>query len=167
MCDAVPNAAFVIAGEGELTERMRALATSLGISDQVHFIGRCHTIAELLAISNVGVLTSKAEGFSNAVLEYMAAGLPVVATDVGGVREAVQENETGFIAPVGDDEALASRIVSLLRDEKAAFAMGERGQRLVTEKFSCEAQLERTTQLYQRLVSHFEPAHSNILARNS
>lgn len=164
--DAVPNAAFVIAGEGELTERMRALATSLGISQQVHFIGRCNRIAELLAISNVGVLTSKAEGFSNAVLEYMAAGLPVVATDVGGVREAVQENETGFIIPVGDDEALASRIVSLLHDEKAAFAMGERGQRLVTQKFSCEAQLERTTQLYQRLVSHFEPAHSNILARN-
>src|SRR5207302_925678 len=98
----VPEAAFLIAGEGELLEPMRGLAAQLGLAQDVFFIGRCGNVADLLALSEVCVLSSIAEGFSNAILEYMAAARPVVATDAGGVREAVHDGETGYIVPVGD-----------------------------------------------------------------
>ncbi|HEX8475842.1 MAG TPA: glycosyltransferase [Pyrinomonadaceae bacterium] len=152
--EAVPEAAFVLAGEGELTERLRSLAAELGLGERdVFFTGRCERIAELLAASDVCVLSSKAEGFSNAILEYMAAGRPVVATDVGGARETVVEGETGYLVAAGDDEALATRIVELLKDTKRAREMGERGRLIVEEKFSCAAQLERTEKLYERLLA--------------
>ena len=82
----------------------------------------------------------------------MAAARPVVVTDVGGAREAVSDGETGFIVPAGDDENMAARIVTLLQDPERAQLMGERGRAIVEEKFSCAAQVERTTALYERLL---------------
>jgi L-malate glycosyltransferase len=149
--EVVPECAFVIAGEGPLAEPMQALARSLGLSDHVCFIGGCESIGELLALSEVCVLSSRAEGLSNAILEYMAAGRPVVATDVGGAREAVLEDETGYLVASGDDAAMADRIISLLRDAGRARAMGERGRARVQSEFSCRAQLERTITLYESL----------------
>lgn len=151
--EVLPEAAFVIAGEGELTEPMRAFAAGLGLAEHAFFIGRCADVARLLAVSDVCVLSSRAEGFSNSILEYMAAARPVVATDVGGAREAVIEGETGYIVPPGDDRAMAERVIALLREPQRARAMGERGRRLVEEKFSCAAQLERTEKLYDRLLA--------------
>jgi glycosyltransferase involved in cell wall biosynthesis len=151
--EAVPEAAFVLAGEGELTGEMRALADELGIGADVFFTGRCARVAELLAASEVCVLSSRAEGFSNSILEYMAAGRPVVATDVGGAREAIVEGETGYLVAAGDDAALAARVVELLMDAPRARAMGEAGRRRVEAEFSCEAQLERTLAVYERLLA--------------
>jgi len=150
---AVPDAAFVIAGEGNLMPSLRELAMQLGIKDDVFFIGRCENVASLLFASDVGVLSSKAEGFANAVLEYMAAGLPVVATDVGGVREAIVEGDTGYVVPAGDDEKMAERIIQLLNEPTAARAMGERGKLIVADKFSCDHHLENTLELYDELLS--------------
>ena len=149
----VPESAFLLAGEGELKEKLHALAAELGIQDCVFFLGRCERIAELLRISDVCVLSSKAEGFSNSILEYMAAARPVVATDVGGAAEAIREGETGYLVPSGNDELMASRIIALLRDPERAQTMGAAGRRVVEEKFSCEAQLARTEDLYSRLLS--------------
>lgn len=149
---AVPDAAFVLAGEGALTESMRALASELGIGGATFFTGRCDRVASLLSLSEVCVLSSRAEGFSNALLEYMAAARPVVATEVGGAREAVVEGETGYLVPPGDDEAMAARIISLLRDPGRSRAMGERGRQIVEAKFSTGAQLERTLSLYDQLL---------------
>jgi glycosyltransferase involved in cell wall biosynthesis len=149
---AVPEAGFVIAGEGRLMNELRGLAAELGIGNDTFFIGRCQHVAELLTISNVCVLSSTAEGFSNSILEYMAAARPVVVTDVGGAREAVSDGETGFIVPAGDDENMAARIVTLLQDPERGRMMGERGRAVVEEKFSCQAQVERTTALYERLL---------------
>ncbi|HYH84257.1 MAG TPA: glycosyltransferase [Pyrinomonadaceae bacterium] len=148
-----PEAAFVLAGEGRLTESLRGLAAQLGIADSTFFIGRCARVADLLAVSDVCVLSSKAEGFSNSILEYMAAGRPVVATDVGGAREAVAEGETGYLVSPGDDETLAARVVSLLAEPERAREMGERGRRIVEQKFSCEAQLKATLKLYEGLLA--------------
>jgi glycosyltransferase involved in cell wall biosynthesis len=155
--DSVPQVAFVIAGEGELVASLQALAKELGIGRDVFFIGRCAQVAELLAVSELCVLSSKAEGFSNAILEYMAAGRAVVATDVGGVREAVVEGETGLLVPAGDDAAMAERIISLLGEPERAREMGERARRIVKEKFSCEAQLARTVNLYEELMARAAP----------
>ena len=161
--DAIPQAAFIIAGEGELLPSLRALAGELGIGRDVFFTGRCERVAELLAISEVCVLSSKAEGFSNAILEYMAAARAVVATDVGGAREAIFEGETGYLVPSGDDAMMAERITSLLNDPERTREMGERGRRVVKEKFSCEAQLERTEKLYDELMSRAAPGWSRTI----
>jgi glycosyltransferase involved in cell wall biosynthesis len=161
----VPDAAFVVAGEGELMPGLRQLAADLGIADHVHFIGRCDDVASLLLASNVGALSSKAEGFANAILEYMAAGLPVVATDVGGVREAIVEGETGHIVASGDYEAMAARIIQVLKDDENARMMGARGKAIVSEKFSSEHHLHNTLELYDELLSKHAGRLASGLAR--
>ena len=151
--NSVPAASFVIAGEGELIKPMRALAAELGLQDDVFFIGRCERIGQLLSISEVCVLSSVAEGFSNSILEYMAAGRPVVATDVGGAREVVAEGTTGFLVGPRDHTGMADRIIRLLDDPLGARAMGQQGRSVVIEKFSRGAQLQRTELLYERLLA--------------
>ena len=106
----------------------------------------------MLSVSEICVLSSKAEGFSNSILEYMAAGRPVVATDVGGAAELIREGETGYLVPAGDDEMMAAGLISLLRDPNRSQMMGAEGRRIVEEQFSCEAQLARTEDLYERLL---------------
>src|SRR5256714_1053521 len=124
---AVPDAAFVLAGEGELLEQTRAYAAALGLQDHAFFIGRCAQVSELLNISDVCVLSSRGvEGFSNSITEYMAAARPVVATDIGGAREAIVAGETGFIVAPGDDEAMAAHIIMLLQDPARAQELGRR-----------------------------------------
>ena len=151
---AVPDSAFVLAGEGEQADSLRRLARDLGIADSTFFIGRCNRIAELLSVSDVCVLSSKGvEGFSNSILEYMAAARPVVATDVGGAREAVVEGKTGYIVQSEDFDTMAQRIIWLLQEPDRARAMGAQGRRHAQENFSCEVQLRRVEEIYGRLLS--------------
>lgn len=149
----VPEAAFIIAGEGELKEMTQELARSLGIADRTFFIGRCKDVGAVLSISDVCVLSSSSEGFSNAILEYMAAGRPVVATDVGGAREAIAPGESGYLVPAGDDGQMAEHITSLLLNPGKARAMGERGKTIVSEKFSSVRQLQTIEGLYGELLA--------------
>lgn len=143
-----PNAHFVIGGEGELRESLENLAKELKIAENTHFTGRCVKVPELLSISYACALTSFNEGFSNSILEYMAAGKPVIATNVGGASEAIIENETGFLVESNDDEALANRLIELLESEEKAATFGAKGKRVAEEKFSLEAQLNKTLELY-------------------
>jgi glycosyltransferase involved in cell wall biosynthesis len=148
----VSDAAFLLAGEGELMESIRALTRELELQSSTFFLGRCEKIAELLNISDVCVLSSKAEGFSNSILEYMAAARPVVATDVGGAREAIVEGVTGYLVASGDDRKMSDRIVGLLQNPDQARMMGENGRRVVEENFSCAVQLQKTETLYANLL---------------
>ena len=152
-----PQARFVIAGEGELADSTRELADQLGLKGKVYFIGRCNRVAELLALSSICVLSSTAEGFSNAILEYMAAARPVVATSVGGASEAIADSYSGYLVPSDDDAAMAERIILLLQNPERAKAMGERGREIVRERFSCEMQLQKTLELYDRLLAEPGP----------
>jgi glycosyltransferase involved in cell wall biosynthesis len=151
---AVPDVGFLLAGEGQLRESLQRMAVEFGIGGKTFFLGRSENIAQLLSVSDVCVLSSKAEGFSNSILEYMAAGRPVVATDVGGAREAIVEGETGYTVPSGNDRAMAMSVVSLLRDPEKANLMGERGKRVVEEKFSSRALLQNTEALYEKLLAN-------------
>jgi glycosyltransferase involved in cell wall biosynthesis len=148
-----PDVGFLLAGDGELRESIEAMAAKLGIAGKTFFLGGCENIAKLLNISDVCVLSSKAEGFSNSILEYMAARRPVVATDVGGAREAIIEGQTGYLVPSGNDQNMAERIVSLLADPKKARQMGEKGRRIVEEKFSASALLQKAEALYEKLLA--------------
>lgn len=149
----IPEATFLLAGEGPLIASIRAQAEELGIRSNTFFLGRCNHVPALLSISDVCVLSSKAEGFSNSILEYMAAGRPVVATDVGGAREAVIDGETGYLVKSGDDSAMAERVIALLRNPERALLMGQKGRSIVEENFSCAAQLKKTEALYSELLS--------------
>ncbi len=161
----VPDAAFIIGGEGELLEATRELARSLGIADRTFFIGRCRDVGSVLSISDVCVLSSSSEGFSNAILEYMGAGRRVVATDVGVAREAVVHGETGYLVPVGDHDQMADHIISLLLDQEIARSMGESGGRRVSEKFSSARQLQNVEGLYTELLKSSVPAWTSRLSR--
>jgi len=147
-----PDVHFIVAGEGELRSKFERSAENSGVANKVHFLGRCDDVPFLLNMSFACVLTSFAEGFSNSILEYMAAGKPVVATDVGGASDAIVAGETGYLVPSDDDEALATRIIQLLNDEAKAIAFGTEGRRVVSEKFSPHAQLRSTVDLYNSLL---------------
>ncbi len=151
--ETVPNIHFVIAGEGDLKDELKATAATTGIAENVHFIGRCDDVPALLAASYACVLTSTAEGFSNSILEYMAAGKPVVATNVGGAAEAIVENETGFLVVSDDDEAMALHLTDLLNDDEKAVRFGAAGKQIVADKFSEGSQLRATLELYNSLLT--------------
>jgi len=159
----IPDTGFIIAGEGKLRPSLRDVAARIGLADDVFFIGRCERVAELLFASDVCALSSTAEGFSNAILEYMAAARPVVVTDVGGAREAVVDGETGYIVAAGDDEKMAGRIIRLLGDPDRAYAMGERGRQRVLEHFSCQRSLDNTLRLYEKSLGNTSSAEGTKL----
>ena len=161
----VPDAAFIIAGEGDLKQSTQDLAKELGIDHRTFFIGRCQDIGSLLAISDICVLSSRAEGFSNAILEYMAAGRPVVATDVGGAREAIVHGESGYLVQAGDHEQMADHIISLLQNSVRARSMGESGRQIVNEKFSSFKQLQNVESLYGELLKLRNPGWVSELSR--
>lgn len=149
---AAPDAGFLLAGEGDLLDSLKDLAAQLGIAERTFFLGRCRVTEDVLALSEVCVLSSVSEGFSNSILEYMAAGRPVVATDVGGAREAITD-ETGYLVAAGDYKQMAEHVIYLLEHSEQARSMGERGRALVKDEFSGARQLERVENLYERLLN--------------
>jgi L-malate glycosyltransferase len=146
--DSCPEAVFVIAGEGELTDSLKTFAADLGIRKQIFFVGACRHIGDLLSVSDVCVLTSRSEGFSNAILEYMSAAKPVVATRVGGATEVVVDGESGFLVESDDDAAMADKVITLLQNRELAEKLGAHGLKIIKEKFSLDRQLMETLELY-------------------
>lgn len=147
------GARFALAGEGELLSEMKNLAKDLGLENESFFIDNCGDVPRLLFVSDICVLSSRTEGFSNSILEYMAAGKPIVATNVGGAREAVLEGENGFLVASNDDAAMAARLVELLENPPRMRAFGKRGREIAENKFSTAAQLQKTLDLYDGLVA--------------
>lgn len=146
-----PAARFLVVGDGTELQMLKELSVELGIDSVVDFLGARQDIPEILNTSDVGVLSSMSESFSNAVVEYMAAGLPVVTTDVGGAREAVDDNVTGFIVPLGDGMAMGKKIVQVFESGRAT-AMGQESRRRSEGLFSMAEMVERTDNLYSKCV---------------
>ena len=131
---------------------LKALVTDLGLDGHVKFLGSRADVPELLLASDLGVLASHEEGFSNAVLEGMAAGLPMVVTDVGGNAEAVLDGITGHVVPPHDPAALGRAIASLASDTALARQMGDAGRQRAETRFSMEACLAAYERVYEGLV---------------
>ncbi len=150
-----PEASFNIAGdvlEPDYFIELQHLILELKLSDRFHFTGGVTSIREYLKASDVFVLPSRSEGFSNAILEAMAASLPVVATNVGGNAEAVADGVTGFLVPPEDPDALADRISRLLSDPYQAIAMGKAGRETVKERFTSEVMMKQTVDAYRKIL---------------
>jgi len=146
----VPEMRLLVVGEDRgIGPHLKRQAAELGILPSVRFLGQRGDVPELLAASDLSVLASHEEGFSNVILESMAAGLPVVATDVGGNREAIVEGETGRLVPPRNPAALAARIVDLLKDPPKAQLWGEKGRKRVGEFFTVEKMVAEHLKLYE------------------
>ena len=150
-----PKVTFSIAGdvlEPDYFAELQVLVRDLNLSDRFRFAGGVKDLREHLATADVFVLPSRSEGFSNAIVEAMAASLPVVATNVGGNAEAVQDGVSGVIVPPEDSGALAAAIVHLLSNPAKARQMGAEGKRLVAEKFTTEAMMTQIINVYGSLL---------------
>lgn len=146
-----PEAIFILVGDGPQREELEELSVKLGIPQKVNFLGQRRDVPDILSCLNVFVLPSLYEGLPNAVLEAMACGLPVVATDVEGTNEVVVDGETGILVSPKDPERLAEAIISLLKNKELARQMGEAGQKRVEEKFSLEKMVNSVEEVYDRL----------------
>ncbi len=151
-----PGVSFSIAGdvlESDYFEELQALISDLNLSDRFHFVGGITDLKQHLCAADIFVMPSRSEGFSNAIVEAMAASLPVVATDVGGNAEAVKDGVSGLIVPSEDPAALSAAIIRLLSNPTEAMAMGDAGNALVAELFTTDVMMARITSTYTKLLS--------------
>ncbi len=148
----VPDLRMIFAGDGELEGELRAEAAELGISDRVFFVGFRRDIPRLLAASDVLLLPSEDECLPLVILEAMSSRRPVIATDVGGISEAVDDGRTGILVSPRDVEGLADAMVDVLGDRERASAMGIEGRRKVEEEFSLEACAAAVFDVYEELL---------------
>ncbi len=148
----LPEARLVLVGYGALEGDLRGRAASLGLDGGVTFAGERDS-AEVLGSFDVFVQPSLYESQGIAILEAMAAGVPVVATDVGGVRDAVRDGDTGLLAGPADPEALAEAIVRVVRDGEAAGQRAARAARDVRDRYSLDAMLSAYAALYRELLA--------------
>jgi glycosyltransferase involved in cell wall biosynthesis len=143
---------FLLAGDGQRRKDFEEQVERLGIAKHFLFLGRRDDVPRILSCSDIGVLPSKAEGLPNAVLEYLAAGLPTVASRVGGNAEIIQDGKTGLLVPPEDSSALAAAILRLLRNPGFAADLGKNGQDFVSSEFSFQRLIAKTDQMYTELL---------------
>jgi glycosyltransferase involved in cell wall biosynthesis len=152
-----PNVSFSIAGdvlEPAYFTELQTLIQELNLSTHFHFTGGLTNLREHLASADIFVLPSRSEGFSNAIIEAMAASLPVIATNVGGNAEAIADGISGLLVPSEDAAALSTAIARLLYDPSLSRAMGSAGRSLVAEKFTTEAMMNATADAYRSLLAN-------------
>jgi glycosyltransferase involved in cell wall biosynthesis len=147
--EAYPDARLVIAGKGPLYEELDALIGELALNEQCKLLGFRDDIPELLTCLDIFVLPSLWEGLSISLLEAMAAGKPIVATDIRGTREVLEDGVDGVVVPPGDPAALKGGIADLIEDRERALVLGECAREKVRTAFSEEAMVRNTLELYR------------------
>lgn len=150
-----PEAEFFIGGDGPLRDALVRRAEAKGVADRFHFLGQCNDVPALLATSDLFVLPSRSEAFPNAVIEAMAAGLPVVATNVGGIPELITPGTTGLLVPPGDAVALATSVLDLMDRPGFASSLGQAARARIEQEFS-----------FDRMVASFESLYESRIERH-
>ncbi len=160
-----PRAVFLVVGEcftgrggvfaedHEYPRKLAQVASSLGIGAHVRLPGFIEDVPRLLRHATLSVLPSLSEGLSNTLLESMAAGVPVVATRVGGTAEAITHGEHGLLVPPGDEIALAEAMTAILADQQLAERLGEQARERIVERYSLERMVRDTQNLYLNLAT--------------
>lgn len=135
-----------------IQNQLNVLCHSNGISDHVHFIGQRNDIGDLISCADIGLLTSHEEGFSNAILEIMSFGLPMIVTDVGGNKEAVIDGQNGFVVPPKDPEELSKALLKLLNGKLDLIEIKEINSIRILNNFSIQQCIHKYEKLYLSLV---------------
>ena len=143
------DARLLVVGDGELREQLEAETDELGQKKEVLYVGARSDVPELLGVMDVFVLSSYTEGLAMTLLEAMAAGLPIVATSVGGNSEVVVDGETGIIVPPRDSRALAEAVRELLLKPEMAAGMGQKGRGRACAEFGIDAMVRQYEKLYE------------------
>jgi len=149
----VDQVTFLVVGDGDLREELQEDAVKLGIADSVLFCGYREDIPKIIAATDVLVLASLAESFGRVVIEAMAMGKPVVATNVGGVPEIIRSDHTGILVELANPDAIAQAVVRLLKDEELSKKIGQAGLRRVQEKFTIEKHVQEIQRVYDSVLS--------------
>ena len=147
------EASLVFVGKGDLDVDLRAQALQMSANGRVKFLGWRNDIHEIMPIFDMLVLPSLNEGMGRVLVEAMAAGKPVIASEVGGIPDLVRHGETGYLVPPADEKALADGIKKLLDDPARAKQMGQRGKEHCRQ-FSLEAMIEKLDDLYSGLIAN-------------
>jgi glycosyltransferase involved in cell wall biosynthesis len=147
-----PSTRFVLVGDGEQRNRFEQQAAGLGLERNFLFLGRRADVPEILASCDIAVLPSRAEGLPNAVLEYMAAGLPTVVSRVGGNSELVEDGVTGLLVPPEDSAALSAALLKLLHDPNLARKLAQSGHVCTVRNFSFDRLVREVDALYSELL---------------
>ncbi|HSB20523.1 MAG TPA: glycosyltransferase [Anaeromyxobacteraceae bacterium] len=148
-----PRTRLLVAGDGPLLGPLSELATALGIAAFVHLLGARRDVPDVLNALDAFALCSNTEGLPLVLPEAMATGLPVVSTSVGGIPTVIDEGRSGFLVPVGDEEALRQRVARLHADPELGRALGSRARAAAMERFSAERMRRGYLELYQRVLS--------------
>jgi sugar transferase (PEP-CTERM/EpsH1 system associated) len=145
---------LVIAGNGPMMDQLEMLISELGLGDFVWMAGDRNDIPEILRLLNIFVLPSIGEGRSNTILEAMATGLPIIATNVGGNPELVEDGVNGYLVPPGNPEKLAERIIKLTESSETRSLMGKVSLKKVHEKFNWDSTVENYLSVYDELLNN-------------
>jgi glycosyltransferase involved in cell wall biosynthesis len=151
-----PDVALLLVGDGAEGPTLRRQSEELGLAEKVHFVGWQADVRPLLAVMDVFALPSNFEAMPFSILEAMSMRKPVVASDVGGVREMVIEGKTGYIVPPGDIARLTDRLRLLIESPDLRGELGSAGRVLVMESFSEESMIRRTVDIYESLIRRKE-----------
>ena len=142
-----PTARLLLAGRQDAAfPELKKLTIKLGIEDRVDFLGPVDDISGLLGAIDLGVYSSPSEGLPNAVIETMAAGLPIIATDIPGIREAIGDDSEIQLAPANNPEVLATRLLTLANDPKQRTILGERNHQRALEQFHPDRMFSQTVE---------------------
>jgi glycosyltransferase involved in cell wall biosynthesis len=155
-----PEAHFVVAGDGPLRQELVALSEDLGLRERVRFLGFRSDASELMKSLDVLVVPSLTEGSPLATLEAMAAGVPVVASAVGGIPDQIRHDREGLLVPPGDAAAISDALLTLLRDPARASRLGEAARRRVASRFSHDTMVRRIEDVYRDVLGR--PAAQSI-----
>ena len=155
-----PGSELWFVGDGDDRPAAERLAAELGVQGATRFLGVREDVPDLLAQAACVVLASDYEGCPLSVIEAMAAGVPVVATSVGGVPEVVRDGVTGILAEPGRPDGLARGLAELLGDEARAVELGRAGRELARERFSREQMAAATAEVYERVVATPSPVRA-------
>lgn len=146
----LPHARFIIVGDGSEKNNLIKFSRELGISEDVRFIGNRRDITTILSLLDVAVLSSYFESCSNSIIEYLAAGLPIVCTDVGDCREAVEDGVNGFIVPIADYTVMANQIIKIFKGQLTKFNISKHSKK-VMKKF-----------LLPKIISEYELIYAGL-----
>ena len=160
-----PDVRFLVVGDGSIKRELEGHARRLGLADRLVFTGFRTDVPRLLAEVDLSVLPSLSEGLSNTLLESMAAGVPVIATAVGGNPEVVEDGVSGILVPPCDSAALASAMAAVLDDSDLRARLSQAGRRRISALFSMEESIRQVERLYRQLVDAPDHCLAEVAAK--